>query len=98
MPSVRAYRAAKVARADVAYDMEMSDPPPSRIDLDHDSDLREWAESLGITDEQLRDAVEDINNAADEHRQTRMKGSFEWPGWSKHLPAIRNGALVRLRF
>lgn len=41
----------------------------SRISLSEDYEVRDWTTSLGVTEEQLREAVDAVGNSADKVRE-----------------------------
>lgn len=41
----------------------------SRISLGEDYEVRDWTKALGVTEEQLREAVDAVGNSADKVRQ-----------------------------
>ena len=44
-----------------------------RISLEQDYEVRDWAMSLGCTEEELREAVKAVGNSADEVREYLKK-------------------------
>ena len=44
-------------------------PDRDRISLSEDYEVRDWAKSLGITEEELRGAVKAVGNSADKVRE-----------------------------
>ncbi len=41
----------------------------SRISLGEDYEVRDWTKALGVTEEQLREAVDAVGNSADKVRE-----------------------------
>lgn len=44
-------------------------PDRDRISLGEDYEVRDWCESLGVTEQQLRDAVAEVGNSAEKVRE-----------------------------
>jgi hypothetical protein len=51
------------------------EPDRSRISLEQEHEVRYWTETLGCTEEQLREAVAAVGNSADEVRQRVVGGA-----------------------
>jgi hypothetical protein len=52
---------------------EMTGSDRQRISLDQDYELRDWAKSLGCTEQELRDAVKAVGNSAEAVRKHLSK-------------------------
>ena len=44
-------------------------PDRDRINMSEDYEVRDWSESLGVTPEQLKEAVNAVGNSADKVRE-----------------------------
>ncbi len=44
-----------------------------RINLNEDYEVRDWTKSLGVTEQQLRDAVKEVGDSADKVREHLKK-------------------------
>ena len=44
-------------------------PDRDRISLSEDYEIRDWTKSLGVTEQELRDAVAAVGNSADKVRE-----------------------------
>jgi Spy/CpxP family protein refolding chaperone len=53
----------------MADDKDQTAADRQRISIDEDYEHRDWPESLGTTEEKLREAVQAVGNSADKVRQ-----------------------------
>lgn len=52
-------------------------PDPHRIDINREHELRDWAESLGVTQQQVRDAVKVVGESTTKVREYLGKKARE---------------------
>jgi LmbE family N-acetylglucosaminyl deacetylase len=52
-------------------------PDPHRIDIHREHELRDWAESLGVTQQQVRDAVKAVGDSTTKVREYLGKKARE---------------------
>ena len=53
---------------------EIGSPDCDRISLSEDYEIRGWTESLGVSEQELREAVDAVGNSADAVRAHLNKG------------------------
>lgn len=53
---------------------EVGSPDRDRISLSEDYEIRSWTQSLGVSEQELREAVDAVGNSADAVRVYLSKG------------------------